>query len=157
MAAYGNRLVEVTRGEPLLQKDTPRLIQNLLDYGYTVLLETNGSQDISLVDNRCVRIVDIKCPSSNEKDKNDLANLDRLTDRDELKFIIADQGDYEYAKEILKLMARDLVATIPIHFSPCYGKIAPKELAEWILDDRLNVRLHLQIHKYIWGPEQRRV
>jgi 7-carboxy-7-deazaguanine synthase len=157
VASYGCRLVEVTGGEPLLQEETPHLINLLLGAGYKVLLETNGSRDISQVDSRCVRIVDIKCPSSGEKDRNDLANLNRLTGEDELKFVIGGREDYEYAKDLLNLILHGPSNKIPVHFSPAFGRMEPKELASWILNDRLNVRLHLQLHKYIWTPEQKGV
>ena len=157
IALYRCGLVEVTGGEPLIQGETPHLINLLLDAGYKVLLETNGSQDISLVDSRCVRIVDIKCPSSGEKDRNDLANLNRLTDKDELKFVIGGREDYEYAKDLLNLIEHGSSGKIPVHLSPSFGRMEPKELAGWILNDRLNVRLHLQLHKYIWPPEQKGV
>lgn len=157
VALYGCPLVEVTGGEPLLQEETPYLISQLLGKGYKVLIETNGSQDISQVDSRCVRIVDIKCPSSGEKEKNFLANLNKLTDEDELKFVIGDREDYEYAKDILNLFGHGSSGKIAVHFSPSFGRMDPKELAGWILDDRLNVRLHLQLHKYIWTPGQRGV
>ena len=151
------RLVEITGGEPLLQKETPALIKRLLDEGYEVLLETNGSQDIGRVDGRCVRIVDIKCPSSGEEDKNDLRNLNMLTDKDEVKFVIGDRGDYEYAKRVLNTMPAVSTRKTAVHFSTVFGKTDPKTLAKWILEDHLNVRLHLQLHKLIWDQEQRRV
>ena len=157
IASYKCNLTEVTGGEPLIQEETPRLVEQLLNVGYRVLMETNGSQDINRVDARCVRIVDIKCPSSGEEGSNDLNNLERLTNRDELKFIISELKDYEYAKGILDIVEGKLKFKGPIHFSPSFGKLAPKELAGWILNDRLNVRLNLQIHKYIWGPELRAV
>ncbi|HJX35170.1 MAG TPA: radical SAM protein, partial [Desulfatiglandales bacterium] len=155
VALYGCPLVEVTGGEPLLQEETPYLTSQLLGTGYKVLIETNGSQDISRVDSRCVRIVDIKCPSSGEKDKNDLANLNRLRDEDELKFVIGGWEDYEYAKDILNLIGHGSSSKIAVHLSPSFGRMKPEELAGWILNDRLNVRLHLQLHKYIWPPGQR--
>ena len=157
VASYKCPLVEVTGGEPLLQRETPYLIHQLLIDGYEVLLETNGSQDISTVEKRCVRILDIKCPSSGESEKNDLENLKRLSDKDELKFVIGNLEDYEYAKEILKLLELSPSGVFSVHFSPSFGKMDPKKLANWILADRLDVRLHLQLHKYIWGPEQRGV
>jgi 7-carboxy-7-deazaguanine synthase len=120
-------------------------------------METNGSQDISQVDNRCVKIVDIKCPCSGQASHNDLQNLDRLTDHDEVKFVIADRDDYEYAKQILHLTDSRLCKTHPVHFSPAFGRIALKTLAAWILEDHLDVRLHLQVHKIIWPPDQRGV
>lgn len=157
VALYGCPLVEVTGGEPLLQEETPYLISQLLGKGYKVLIETNGSHDISRVDGRSVRIVDIKCPSSGEKDRNDLTNLNRLRDEDELKFVIGGREDYDYAKDILSLIGHGSSGKIAVHFSPSFGRMEPKELAGWILHDRLNVRLHLQLHKYIWPPGQRGV
>jgi 7-carboxy-7-deazaguanine synthase len=140
-----------------MQKETPTLISRLLDEGYEVLLETNGSQDISQVDGRCVKIVDIKCPSSGEADKNDFENLNRLSDKDEIKFVIGDKEDYEYAKEKLDLIESNPQRIQTVHFSPVFGKLEPKDLAEWIKEDRLDVRVHLQLHKIIWEPDQRGV
>ncbi len=150
-------LVEVTGGEPLLQDETPRLIKTFLDLGCTVLLETNGSKDISTVDRRCVKIMDVKCPSSGEDKQNDLENLHRLNQGDELKFVIADLEDYNFAVDILSRVSKEKKNRIHVHFSPCFGKIGPRELSEWILKDRLNVRLNLQLHKYIWPPDMRGV
>ena len=155
--SYQCPLVEVTGGEPLMQKETPDLIHRLLTKGFETLMETNGSQDISQVDNRCVKIVDIKCPFSGQTGHNDLQNLDRLTDHDEVKFVIADRDDYEYAKQILRLTDPNLCGKHPVHFSPAFGRMEPKTLAEWILEDHLDVRLHLQVHKIIWSPDRRGV
>jgi 7-carboxy-7-deazaguanine synthase len=149
VSSYHCRLVEVTGGEPLIQAETPILIRRLLDEGYEVLLETNGSQDISQVDGRCVKIVDIKCPSSGEADKNDFENLNRLSDKDEIKFVIGDKEDYEYAKEKLDFIKFNPQRMHTVHFSPVFGKMDPKTLAKWILEDNLDVRLHLQLHRYI--------
>ena len=157
ISGYNCRLVEITGGEPLLQKETPDLILHLLNKGYKVLLETNGSMDISIIDKRCVRIVDIKCPSSGEKDSNDLKNLDRLGDKDELKFVIADRADYEYAKEIMDLVNNICPRSVVVHFSPCFEKMDLKGLSHWILEDFLDVRLHPQLHKFIWGPRKKGV
>ncbi len=157
VASYQCRLVEVTGGEPLIQKETPVLINRLLEEDYEVLMETNGSQDISQVDERCVKIVDIKCPSSGQSRHNDLGNINRLTDHDEVKFVIADRNDYEYAKQILDLTDFNLFRKNPVHFSPVFGRMEPKRLAEWIMGDHLDVRLHLQLHKVIWPPDQRGV
>jgi len=151
------RLIEITGGEPLVQDDTPILIESFLDDGYQVLLETNGSMDISRVDERCVKIVDIKCPSSGMMKKNDLDNLGRMTTRDELKFVLGTREDYEYAKRIVGYKELDPERIKPVNFSPIFGKLDPKTLSEWILEDHLDVRLHLQLHKYIWGPETRGV
>ena len=150
-------LVEVTGGEPLLQDETPKLITTLLDLGYTVLIETNGSKDISTVDRRCIKIVDIKCPFSNEAKNNDLENINRLRQGDELKFVIADRTDYDYAVDILSRISDEILSLIHVHFSPCFGRIKPQDLAEWILKDKLKVSLNLQLHKYIWPPDQRGV
>ncbi len=154
---YQCPVVGVTGGEPLIQKETPVLIYRLLEEGYEVLMETNGTQDISQVDDRCVKVVDIKCPSSGQTGHNDLGNLDRLTSHDEVKFVISDREDYEYAKQILDLRDENFFGKNPVHFSPAFGKIEPKTLAEWILKDHLDVRLNLQLHKVIWDPDQRGV
>lgn len=155
VAFYECPLVEVTGGEPLIQEETPSLIYSLLEEGYKVLLETNGSQDISQIDDRCVKIVDIKCPSSGEEEKNDMGNLARLTDMDEIKFVIGDREDYEYAKKILYHTGITSSIVYPVYFSPVFGKMEPKILAKWILEDHLEVRIHLQLHKIIWGYKER--
>ncbi len=157
--AVGCPLVEVTGGEPLFQPDTPGLIMTMLDEGFEVLLETNGSLDISVVDARCVRIMDVKCPSSGMADHNRLENLRHLTDRDQIKFVLGDREDYGFAK--------DFVAGGPLEafvarggtvlFSVVHGRLSPKDLAGWILEDRLQVRLQVQLHKIIWGAEARGV
>jgi 7-carboxy-7-deazaguanine synthase len=157
VAPYTCRLVEITGGEPLSQNDTPILIESLLDDGYEVLLETNGTMDISRVDERCVRIVDIKCPSSHMMERNDLDNLNRLTSRDELKFVLGTREDYEYAKRILEHRQIGPKRVCPVNFSPIFGELDPDTLAEWILEDHVDVRLNLQLHKYIWGSEARGV
>lgn len=152
-------LVEVTGGEPLFQKETPQLVKRLLDFGYTVLLETNGSLDISIVDPRCIKIVDLKCPSSTESDSNQLENLSRLQDHDEVKCVIADRKDYGFACRIVEMIRGQHggAGRNTINFSPVFGRLEPKELVEWILADRLPVRLNLQLHKYIWSPDERGV
>lgn len=157
VASHQCPLVEVTGGEPLIQKETPVLIYRLLEEGYEVLMETNGTQDISQVDDRCVKVVDVKCPSSGQSSHNDLGNLDRLTNHDEVKFVIADRADYEYAKQILDITNTKLFRKNLVHFSPAFGRIEPKTVAEWILKDHLDVRLHLQHHKVIWVADQRGV
>ncbi|NVM24147.1 MAG: 7-carboxy-7-deazaguanine synthase, partial [Desulfobacterales bacterium] len=157
VSSYRCPLVEVTGGEPLIQKDTPALARRLLDEGYRVLVETNGSKDISRVDDRCVKIVDIKCPASGESGQNDLGNLDRLTEEDEIKFVIGDRDDYEYAKKMLGKVDHNRLGNHPVHFAPVFGKIAPEVLAKWILQDGLDVRLQIQLQKIIWSPEKRGV
>jgi 7-carboxy-7-deazaguanine synthase len=146
-------LVEITGGEPLLQKETPGLIRQLLDLEYKVLVETNGSIDVDMVDPRCVRIMDIKCPSSGESERNDLENISKLTTRDEIKFVIGARKDYLYAKKLLGLISRTSKVK-RIHFSPVTGRLLPASLAKWILEDRLNVRLSLQLHKIIWPSDK---
>lgn len=150
-------LIEVTGGEPLIQNETPDLISTLINNGYTVLLETNGSQDISMVDTQCTRIVDIKCPSSGMDNKNYWKNLDYITPNDQLKFVIAHRQDYLYAKKVLDAAAIKRRKKLLINFSPVFNEIDLKDLAEWILEDNLPVRLQIQLHKYIWGEHTRGV
>ena len=154
IAGWKCRWVEITGGEPLLQNETPLLVSRLLDHGYIVMMETNGSLDISRVDRRCIKVLDIKCPSSNEAGKNDLKNLKRLDPKDQIKFVIGNREDYRFAKNIISLHCPDFPGD-RILFSPVYGKMHPAELADWILGDHLNVRLHLQIHKYIWPEKEK--
>ncbi len=156
LSGFNCPVIEITGGEPLLQKGTPHLIDLLLENGFKVLLETNGSLNINGVDPRCVRIVDIKCPSSNEKNKTDLNNLTQLTENDQVKFVIADHSDYAYAKKIVTNKCKRLPYG-NILFSPVTGVQNPRKLAEWILADNLKVRLHLQLHKILWPNEQRGV
>ena len=151
---YNCRLVEITGGEPLLQFETPLLILNLLENGFEVMMETNGSLDISSVDPRCVKIVDIKCPSSLESEKNDQENLKRLSPEDQIKFVIGSRTDYEYAKKYIGLNLPGLPGD-HILFSPVSGVMPPARLAEWMLEDSLNVRLHLQIQKIIWPDREK--
>jgi 7-carboxy-7-deazaguanine synthase len=150
-------LIEVTGGEPLIQNETPDLISALIKNDYTVLLETNGSQDISTVDTRCTRIVDIKCPSSGMDNKNYWKNLDYITLNDQLKFVIAHRQDYLYAKKVIDSVAIKRRKKLLINFSPVFNKINLKDLAEWILADNLPVRLQIQLHKYIWGEHTKGV
>ena len=156
VATYHCPLIEITGGEPLLQDDTPLLISELLEKGYEVMMETNGTFDVSIVDKRCIKIVDIKCPTSGESDKNDLENLKRLNQKDQAKFVIGSREDYEYAKNITKLISPEF-SEKNILFSPVFGKIACAKLAKWILEDNVNIRLHLQMHKIIWPDKQRKV
>jgi len=156
VAGYECPLIEITGGEPLLQSETPLLIYRLLENGYEVMMETNGSLDISSVDGRCIKIVDIKCPTSSESDKNDLENLKRLNPKDQVKFVIGSRKDYEYAKETIELIHPGFPMD-QILFSPVSGEMAPAKLAEWILEDSLNVRFHLQLHKIIWPGKEKGV
>jgi len=157
VSKYKCPLVEVTGGEPLLQKDTPALIYTLLEDGHEVLLETNGNLSTCNIDARCIKIIDIKCPSSGEHEKRDSKLLTSLSGRDEIKFVIGNREDYEYARKILAHMRKYLLAENPVHFSPVFGMIEPQTLADWILADNLDARLNLQLHKVIWGPDQQGV
>ena len=148
-------LVEVTGGEPLLQPNVLPLLKRLCDLGKTVLLETSGALDVTPVDPRVAKIVDLKCPSSGEVDKNRYANLRQLTQRDEVKFVIADRSDYEWSKR--QLAEQQLTDRCPILFSPVVEQLPLRTLAEWILADRLPVRLQTQWHTHIWGPTTRGV
>jgi 7-carboxy-7-deazaguanine synthase len=156
MQAYPCRLVEITGGEPLLQQETPVLAARLLDQGYTVLIETNGSKNIDILDSRCIRIMDIKCPSSRESGNTDFANLGRLTAHDEVKFVIGSREDYDYAKAALKMLP-DFFKIKNIHFSPLYVIMTPVMLAGWMLEDGVAARLTLQQHKIIWPDTLRSV
>jgi 7-carboxy-7-deazaguanine synthase len=154
---YPCRLVEITGGEPLVQKkDCLELVRRLCDNGYEVLIETSGSLDISPLDQRAVRILDIKCPGSGEEQRNRWENLDCLTPRDEIKFVIADRRDFDYAGEVI---ARHRLAERhpAILFSPVWDAIDLRELSAWILETGINARLQLQLHKYIWGPDTKGV
>ena len=149
-------LVEITGGEPLFQEETPVLVKQLLDQGRTVLMETNGSLDISRIDSRCIRIMDIKCPSSRMHAHNDPDNLRRIGPHDQIKFIIETPSDYVYALNILKQLPPDFPRS-SVLFSPASGSLSPSLLAKWILQDGLGIRLHLQLHKLIWPNTERGV
>lgn len=155
VAAFGCPLVEVTGGEPLLQPGCLPLLTALCDAGYEVLLETGGGLDIASVDARVRRIVDIKCPASGEAANNRWENLGELRPTDELKFVVADRGDYDWARGVI--VEWSLAGVCPIHFSPVWESCPPAELAAWILADRLPVRLTLQQHKVLWGALTRGV
>jgi 7-carboxy-7-deazaguanine synthase len=153
---YGCDLVEITGGEPLLQSDVYPLMEQLLASGKTVMVETGGHRSIKDVPSDVIRIVDVKCPGSGESEKNHWENLDLVTPQDEVKFVIRDRADYDYAKDVVgryRLPDR----TAAVLFSPVHGVLASKDLAAWILADRLPVRLQLQAHKYIWDAETRGV
>ena len=153
---FGCSTVEITGGEPLLQPDVYPLMQRFLDEGYDVLLETGGHRSIADVPHGVIRIVDVKCPASGEAAKNHWPNLDVLTMKDEVKFVIQDRADYEYAKAVVDRHA--LVGRCAaVLFSPVHGVLDPRQLAQWILKDGLAIRLQLQAHKYIWSPETRGV
>jgi 7-carboxy-7-deazaguanine synthase len=154
--AHDCPLVEVTGGEPLLQKNVLPLMTLLADAGRTVLLETSGAHDISEVDSRVHRIMDLKTPGSGEVERNLLSNIEHLTARDEVKFVIGSREDYEWSRAQVRehRLAERCRAVL---FSPIFGRIDPREIVEWVLADNLPVRFQLQMHKFIWTPTQRGV
>jgi 7-carboxy-7-deazaguanine synthase len=154
--ARGCPLVEITGGEPLLQADVVPLMQRLLDAGKTVMVETGGHRSIAQVPAGVIRIMDVKCPGSGESDKNDWDNLARLGPADEVKFVIADRRDYEFARDVVT-RERLHERVNAVLFSPVHGELEPRQLSEWVLVDRLPVRVQLQVHKYIWSPQTRGV
>jgi 7-carboxy-7-deazaguanine synthase len=151
------RLVEVTGGEPLLQPAVFPLMEQLCDLGFELLLETSGSVGIERVDPRVKRIVDWKCPGSGMEGNNDPAVLRSLKAGDELKFVLLDRSDYDWSRAWLEEHAAGLPAHLPVHFSPVFGRVRFEDLARWILEDGLEVRLNLQVHKWIWTPGTRGV
>jgi 7-carboxy-7-deazaguanine synthase len=156
VTAFRCPLVEITGGEPLLQKSVLPLMSMLTDAGHTVLLETSGAHDIAPVDRRVHRIMDLKTPGSGEVEKNLWSNIDHLTSRDEVKFVIGSREDYEWSRE--KTLQFDLSKRChAVLFSPIFGRIDPREIVEWMLADGLDVRFQLQMHKFIWTPTQRGV
>ena len=154
--AFKCPLVEITGGEPLLQKNVLPLMTMLIENGLTVLLETSGAHDISKIDRRVHRIMDLKTPGSGEAHRNLFSNIEHLTQRDEVKFVIGSREDYQWSREQLQHynLSNRCRAVL---FSPIFGRIAPREIVEWILADKLSVRFQLQMHKFIWAPAQRGV
>jgi 7-carboxy-7-deazaguanine synthase len=151
VAGYAPRYVCVTGGEPLAQKNCLTLLAALCDTGYEVSLETGGALDIAGVDNRVMRVLDIKTPASGEESKNCWDNLPLLTPHDEIKFVLCDEADYAWAKRIIA--QHDLAGKCEVTFSPAHGSLDAMQLAEWILRDRLPVRMQLQLHKILWPNE----
>jgi len=155
VASLGFDLVEVTGGEPLAQRQVVPLIEQLLGRGHTVLVETSGSIDISMIPQGAHAIMDLKPPDSGEVDANHWPNLDQLRPGDEVKFVLASRRDYEWSREVVR--EHDLAAKAPVLFSVAHGLLDPAKLSEWLVEDRLPVRLHLQLHKFIWPPDARGV
>ena len=151
VAQYQAQYVCVTGGEPLAQKSCPDLLKALCDAGYSVSLETSGAMDISEVDARVSVIMDIKTPGSGEEGKNLWANIAHLKSKDEVKFVLAHRADYDWAKQILEKYA--LTGKSPVLFSPVYKTLPPADLAKWVLEDHLPVRMQLQLHKILWGEK----
>ena len=159
--SIGTRLVEITGGEPLVHPNAFRLAEMLLNNGFTVLVETSGSIDVAPLDPRAHKIMDLKCPGSGEVDKNLWDNLDQLTERDEVKFVVADRTDYEWTKDVIRERELDrrledgTLAALLV--SPVWDGLDLADLARWVLEDRLPVRLQTQLHKHIWDPDARGV
>jgi 7-carboxy-7-deazaguanine synthase len=154
--AYDCPLVEVTGGEPLLQEDVYPLMRTLVERGRTVLIETGGHRSTARVPDQVITILDVKCPGSGEAERNDWSNLARLRPHDEVKFVIKDRADYEFARDVVQRhdLGRRAAAVL---FSPVHGVLGPRQLSEWVLADKLPARVQLQIHKYIWDPDTRGV
>src|SRR5688572_6854030 len=153
---YECQLVEITGGEPLLQDDVFPLMRRLLDTGRTVLLETGGHRPIDAVPDEVIKIVDVKCPASGESDKNEWRNLDALSPHDEVKFVIQDRRDYEFAVDVVR-RHRLADRCAAILFSPVHDVLHPRTLSEWMLADNVPARLQVQLHKYIWPASTRGV
>ena len=154
VAGYKAKYITVTGGEPLAQKQCVKLLTLLCDAGYEVSLETSGAMDVSPVDIRVSKVMDLKTPGSGEEAKNRYENIEHLTSIDQVKFVICNRQDYDWAIE--KLDEYELADKCEILFSPIHGELEPSQLAEWILQDNLPVRFQLQLHKYLWGDEQGR-
>ncbi|MCA2998306.1 MAG: 7-carboxy-7-deazaguanine synthase QueE [Rhodocyclaceae bacterium] len=152
VATHGAKYVCVTGGEPLAQKSCITLLTRLCDAGYSVSLETSGALDVSAVDPRVSRVVDVKTPGSGEVEKNQWANLAQLRQSDELKFVLTSEEDYQWAKAVI--FDRRLDAICPILLSPAFAEVKPSKLAEWVLRDKLKVRMQVQLHKVIWGERR---
>ncbi len=153
--SFDCHLVEITGGEPLLQEEVFPLMDELVGRGFTVLLETGGSLDVGPVNPKVIKILDLKCPGSGESQRNLYSNLAKLQSWDEVKFVIGDRADYLWARQALQ--EHQLTDRCSVLFSTVFGKLPPRQLADWLLADNLKVRLQLQMHKYIWEPEVRGV
>ena len=151
VASYNTRHVTVTGGEPLAQKSCVTLLSQLCDAGYEVSLETSGALDVSKVDERVVKVMDLKTPGSGEEKKNRWENLQHMSSQDQIKFVLCDRADYDWAKDVLQQYG--LLSVCEILFSPSFGQLKAEVLAKWIVDDRLQVRFQLQLHKILWGDE----
>jgi 7-carboxy-7-deazaguanine synthase len=148
---YPTKLVEITGGEPLVQKEVYPLTERLLNLGYTVLIETSGSLDISHLDSRVICIMDLKAPGSGHEHSNRWENIEHLKPEDQVKFVIADRRDFDWACGVIERY--HLNRRVTVLFSPAWGICDPKRLAEWVLHSGVQARLQLQLHKYIWGPD----
>jgi 7-carboxy-7-deazaguanine synthase len=151
VATFGARYITVTGGEPLVQPACLELLAQLCDKGYEVSLETSGALDVSAVDSRVIKVMDLKTPGSGEEERNHYPNLDCLSPQDQVKLVLCDRADYDWAKAALARYR--LAERCEVLFSPSYEQLSPTDLAEWILRDRLPVRMQIQLHKYLWGEE----
>ncbi|MFP4649383.1 MAG: radical SAM protein [Desulfobacterales bacterium] len=147
--AFRFPLVEITGGEPLLQKNTPELVSRLIGEQMEVMMETNGTFPIDLVSDKCIKVMDIKCPASGQSHATDFENINRLGASDQVKFVVCDRGDYEFARDIINRSLKTAHAPTAL-ISPAAGRVEPAEVAGWILEDRLEARLQLQLHKILW-------
>ncbi len=154
VAGFNLRHVTVTGGEPLAQKNCLELLRELCDLGYVVSLETSGALDISTVDPRVIKVMDLKTPASGESARNRWENIPYLREQDQVKFVLCDRKDYVWAKSVL--LEHDLMHRCEVLFSPAFESLEFRQLAEWILEDRLPVRFQLQLHKLLWGDERGR-
>lgn len=154
VAEYQPRYVTITGGEPLAQADSRLLIKMLCDHGFSVSVETSGALDISMVDRRASIVMDLKTPGSGEVERNLFDNLNQLRRKDQIKFVIMDRKDYEWSRQ--QLHEHDMANLSEVLFSPVHGRLEPRVLAEWILEDNLPVRMQIQLHKYLWGDERGR-
>ena len=154
--AFGCNLIEITGGEPLLQDGVHHLIAKLLDHDRVVMIETSGASDVSTLDPRVIKVMDLKCPGSGESSRNMWSNLEHLTSRDEVKFVLSDRDDYEWARDAIR--KHDLSSRVNAVLMSCaFGRLEASQLAAWILEDHLPVRFQLQMHKHIWPPDTRGV
>ena len=151
VASFATHHITVTGGEPLAQRACTNLLTKLCDAGYAVSLETSGALDVSAVDVRVVKVMDLKTPGSGEQSKNHWDNLQHLSAQDQIKFVLCGRADYDWAKQILE--QHDLLSKCEILFSPCIGQLQPTTLADWIVEDKLQVRFQVQLHKILWGDE----
>lgn len=154
-AQFGCKLVELTGGEPLLQKESFALVDKLIDAGFKVLVETSGSISLKMLNPEAIKIMDVKCPGSKMTEKNRWENIDYLTPKDEVKFVLADRADYDWAVDVMRKYKLDRKATVL--FSTVFGALESVRVVEWILQDKLPVRFQLQMHKFIWHPETKGV
>lgn len=155
VSEYGDNLVQITGGEPLLQPEIFPLMRKLADHGKTILLETSGALSVASVDPRVHIVLDLKTPGSGETAANDWTNLDHLKPTDEVKFVVCDRADFEWSIDVIRQYR--LHARTSVLFSPAFGAVEPADLAQWVLDTHLPVRMQLQLHKLLWGPNTRGV